>query len=183
MKKAYTAGVSLRTLAHGCGRSHGFVHRLLTKGGASPCAHAVTRHPLSSRTLKAGRPVPRAEAGAGAVVVTSSGCRGRRGSRRPFLDGLAGDRRRRVLRRMLMLVMPCVPVLGRRDFVQEVQQRARGGTRRRPNHSDPAGGLGPTTAHRAGSHGRCRSLATGRGRLGGGRTGLRGEPARTPAQW
>ncbi|MFJ6530764.1 DUF6009 family protein [Streptomyces longwoodensis] len=69
------------------------------------------------------------------------------------------------------------------DFVQEVRHCARGGTRRRSDHSDPAGGRGPTTARRAGGHGRCRLLAAGRGRLGGGWTGLRAEPARTPAQW
>ncbi|MEU4077728.1 helix-turn-helix domain-containing protein [Streptomyces venezuelae] len=33
LKKAYTAGASIRALAHGCGRSYGFVHRLLTEAG------------------------------------------------------------------------------------------------------------------------------------------------------
>ncbi|WP_225828799.1 helix-turn-helix domain-containing protein [Streptomyces naphthomycinicus] len=28
LKKAYSAGPSIRTLAHDCGRSYGFVHRL-----------------------------------------------------------------------------------------------------------------------------------------------------------
>jgi hypothetical protein len=31
LKKAYDKGASIRTLAHGCGRSYGFVHRLLTE--------------------------------------------------------------------------------------------------------------------------------------------------------
>ncbi|MFC8949522.1 helix-turn-helix domain-containing protein [Streptomyces rochei] len=35
LKKAYTAGASIRTLAHGCGRSYGFVHRLLTEAGTT----------------------------------------------------------------------------------------------------------------------------------------------------
>ncbi|MFD8732353.1 helix-turn-helix domain-containing protein [Streptomyces sp. NPDC059611] len=33
LKKAYTAGTSVRTLEHSCGRSYGFVHRLLTEAG------------------------------------------------------------------------------------------------------------------------------------------------------
>jgi len=35
LKKAYTAGASIRTLAHGCGRSYGFVDRLLTAAGTT----------------------------------------------------------------------------------------------------------------------------------------------------
>ena len=35
LKKAYNAGASIRTLAHGCGRSYGFVHRLLTETGTT----------------------------------------------------------------------------------------------------------------------------------------------------
>ncbi|MFE2046380.1 helix-turn-helix domain-containing protein [Streptomyces sp. NPDC059477] len=33
LKKAYGRGVSIRTLADGCGRSYGFVHRLLAETG------------------------------------------------------------------------------------------------------------------------------------------------------
>jgi hypothetical protein len=35
LKKAYSRGASIRTLAHGCGRSHGFVHRMLTEAGTA----------------------------------------------------------------------------------------------------------------------------------------------------
>lgn len=33
LAKAYNSGVSIRALAEGCGRSSGFVHRLLTEAG------------------------------------------------------------------------------------------------------------------------------------------------------
>lgn len=35
LKKAYSRGASIRTLAHGCGRSYGFVHRMLTEAGTA----------------------------------------------------------------------------------------------------------------------------------------------------
>ncbi|MDX3697817.1 helix-turn-helix domain-containing protein [Streptomyces europaeiscabiei] len=35
LKKAYGKGASIRTLAQGCGRSYGFVHRLLTEAGTT----------------------------------------------------------------------------------------------------------------------------------------------------
>ncbi|MGW0868204.1 helix-turn-helix domain-containing protein [Streptomyces sp. NPDC002611] len=35
LKKAYDKGASIRTLAHGCNRSYGFVHRLLTEAGTT----------------------------------------------------------------------------------------------------------------------------------------------------
>jgi hypothetical protein len=35
LKPRYEAGESIRTLAHSCGRSYGFVHRLLTEGGTT----------------------------------------------------------------------------------------------------------------------------------------------------
>ncbi|MBC7273846.1 MAG: transcriptional regulator [Streptomyces sp.] len=35
LKKAYDKGASIRTLAQGCGRSYGFVHRLLTEAGTT----------------------------------------------------------------------------------------------------------------------------------------------------
>jgi len=35
LKKAYSRGASVRTLAHGCGRSYGFVHRVLTEAGTA----------------------------------------------------------------------------------------------------------------------------------------------------
>lgn len=35
LKKAYGSGASIRTLADGCGRSYGFVHRLLTEAGTT----------------------------------------------------------------------------------------------------------------------------------------------------
>ncbi|MFE7385322.1 helix-turn-helix domain-containing protein [Streptomyces zhihengii] len=35
LKKAYTVGASIRTSRHGCERSHGFVHRLLTEAGTT----------------------------------------------------------------------------------------------------------------------------------------------------
>ncbi|KOV74261.1 transcriptional regulator [Streptomyces sp. AS58] len=35
LKKAYDKGASIRTLARGCGRSYGFVHRLLTEAGTA----------------------------------------------------------------------------------------------------------------------------------------------------
>ncbi|MFF4205761.1 helix-turn-helix domain-containing protein [Streptomyces sp. NPDC001668] len=35
LKKAYDRGASIRTLAQGCGRSYGFVHRLLTEAGTT----------------------------------------------------------------------------------------------------------------------------------------------------
>jgi hypothetical protein len=35
LKKAYKTGASIRTLAHGCGRSYGFVHRVLTEAGTT----------------------------------------------------------------------------------------------------------------------------------------------------
>lgn len=35
LKKAYGTGASIRTLADGCGRSYGFVHRLLTEAGTA----------------------------------------------------------------------------------------------------------------------------------------------------
>ncbi|MBC7272252.1 helix-turn-helix domain-containing protein [Streptomyces albogriseolus] len=35
LKKAYDKGASIRTLAEGCGRSYGFVHRLLTEAGTT----------------------------------------------------------------------------------------------------------------------------------------------------
>jgi hypothetical protein len=35
LKKAYSRGASIRTLAHGCGRSYGFVHRVLTEAGTA----------------------------------------------------------------------------------------------------------------------------------------------------
>ncbi|MER5917212.1 helix-turn-helix domain-containing protein [Streptomyces sp. NPDC001982] len=35
LKKAYNKGASIRTLAQGCGRSYGFVHRLLTEAGTT----------------------------------------------------------------------------------------------------------------------------------------------------
>ncbi|MFJ3799925.1 helix-turn-helix domain-containing protein [Streptomyces sp. NPDC090088] len=35
LKKAYDKRASSRTLAHGCGRSYGFVHRLLTEVGTT----------------------------------------------------------------------------------------------------------------------------------------------------
>jgi hypothetical protein len=35
LKKAYDKGASVRTLAQGCGRSYGFVHRLLTEAGTT----------------------------------------------------------------------------------------------------------------------------------------------------
>lgn len=35
LKKAYDKGTSVRTLAQGCGRSYGFVHRLLTEAGTN----------------------------------------------------------------------------------------------------------------------------------------------------
>ncbi|MFF5018990.1 helix-turn-helix domain-containing protein [Streptomyces sp. NPDC001165] len=33
LKKAYSRGASIRTLARGCGRSYGFVHRVLSEAG------------------------------------------------------------------------------------------------------------------------------------------------------
>lgn len=35
LKKAYGRGASIRTLAYGCGRSYGFVHRLLVEAGTT----------------------------------------------------------------------------------------------------------------------------------------------------
>lgn len=35
LKKAYDKGASVRTLAQGCNRSYGFVHRLLTEAGTT----------------------------------------------------------------------------------------------------------------------------------------------------
>lgn len=35
LKKAYDRGASVRVLAEGCGRSYGFVHRLLTEVGTT----------------------------------------------------------------------------------------------------------------------------------------------------
>jgi hypothetical protein len=35
LKRAYDRGASVRTLAQGCGRSYGFVHRLLTEAGTT----------------------------------------------------------------------------------------------------------------------------------------------------
>lgn len=35
LKKAYSRGASIRTLAHGCGRSYGFVHCVLTEAGTA----------------------------------------------------------------------------------------------------------------------------------------------------
>jgi Helix-turn-helix domain len=35
LKKAYDRGASIRVLAEGCGRSYGFVHRLLTEAGTT----------------------------------------------------------------------------------------------------------------------------------------------------
>jgi hypothetical protein len=35
LKKAYGRGASVRVLAEGCGRSYGFVHRVLTEAGTT----------------------------------------------------------------------------------------------------------------------------------------------------
>ncbi|MEU6184165.1 helix-turn-helix domain-containing protein [Streptomyces coeruleorubidus] len=35
LRKAYDKGASIRTLAEGCGRSYGFVHRVLTEAGTT----------------------------------------------------------------------------------------------------------------------------------------------------
>ncbi|MFE0356446.1 helix-turn-helix domain-containing protein [Streptomyces nigra] len=35
LKKAYDKGASIRTLAQGCNRSYGFVHRLLAEAGTT----------------------------------------------------------------------------------------------------------------------------------------------------
>lgn len=35
LKKAYDKGASIRILAEGCGRSYGFIHRLLTEAGTA----------------------------------------------------------------------------------------------------------------------------------------------------
>lgn len=42
--KAYASGVSIRALAEGCGRSYGFVHRLLTDAGITLRARGGYAH-------------------------------------------------------------------------------------------------------------------------------------------
>ncbi len=54
LKKAYTAGASVRTLAHSCGAQLGFVHRLLTEAGTTLRTRGGG-HPPPRRTLTAGR--------------------------------------------------------------------------------------------------------------------------------
>ncbi|WP_406430381.1 helix-turn-helix domain-containing protein [Streptomyces sp. NBC_00631] len=50
LKKAYDKGASIRTLAQGCGRSYGFVHRLLTEADTTLRSRGGPNRP--SRTAR-----------------------------------------------------------------------------------------------------------------------------------